>query len=185
MRGADGGPWSRICALPAFWVGLLYDNAALDAAWDVVKHWTMEERQALRDDVPRLALDSPIPGGRTLQDVAREIVNISAAGLTARARFNGSEITNRAILIRFRRSSLRARFRRSGCSIIKIGRGRATSATSMRKRVSDRHLLLRRLQRSHIALLPPGDPAEQPGKRPIAVQSGRTNRQSVGVGRGG
>src|SRR3546814_1887791 len=78
MRGADGGPWSRICALPAFWVGLLYDNAALDAAWDVVKHWTMEERQALRDDVPRLALDSPIPGGRTLQDVAREIVNISA-----------------------------------------------------------------------------------------------------------
>src|SRR3546814_11251451 len=50
----------------------------------------MEERQALRDDVPRLALDSPIPGGRTLQDVAREIVNISAAGLTARARFNGS-----------------------------------------------------------------------------------------------
>src|SRR3546814_6140938 len=90
MRGADGGPWSRICALPAFWVGLLYDNAALDAAWDVVKHWTMEERQALRDDVPRLALDSPIPGGRTLQDVAREIVNISAAGLTARARFNGS-----------------------------------------------------------------------------------------------
>src|SRR3546814_18028632 len=68
----------------------LYDNAALDAAWDVVKHWTMEERQALRDDVPRLALDSPIPGGRTLQDVAREIVNISAAGLTARARFHGS-----------------------------------------------------------------------------------------------
>src|SRR3546814_11997654 len=48
------------------------------------------ERQALRDDVPRLALDSPIPGGRTLRDVAREIVNISAAGLTARARFNGS-----------------------------------------------------------------------------------------------
>src|SRR3546814_9675075 len=78
----------QTCALPI--LGLLYDNAALDAAWDVVKHWTMEERQALRDDVPRLALDSPIPGGRTLQDVAREIVNISAAGLTARASFNGS-----------------------------------------------------------------------------------------------
>src|SRR3546814_20583040 len=77
-------------------------------------------------------------------------------------------IMDRAILIRFRRSSLRARFRRSGCSIIIMARGRATSATSMRKRVSDRHLLLRRLQRSHIALLPPGDPAEQPGQRSIA-----------------
>ncbi|HKX23454.1 MAG TPA: glutamate-cysteine ligase family protein, partial [Rhizorhapis sp.] len=90
MRGADGGPWNRICALPAFWVGLLYDGAALDAAWDVVKGWTMEERQALRDSVPRLALDAPIPGGRTLRDIARQIVDISSAGLTARNRLNGS-----------------------------------------------------------------------------------------------
>ncbi|HKR16474.1 glutamate--cysteine ligase [Rhizorhapis sp.] len=90
MRGADGGPWNRICALPAFWVGLLYDGAALDAAWDVVKGWTMEERQALRDSVPRLALDAPIPGGRKLRDIARQIVEISSAGLTARNRLNGS-----------------------------------------------------------------------------------------------
>jgi glutamate--cysteine ligase len=55
MRGADGGPWNKICALPALWVGLLYDDqGALDAAWDVVKHWTIEERQALRDAVPKL-----------------------------------------------------------------------------------------------------------------------------------
>ena len=70
MRGADGGPWSRICALPALWVGLLYDEAALDAAWDLVKHWTIEEREALRNAVPKLALDAPVPGGGTLRDLA-------------------------------------------------------------------------------------------------------------------
>ncbi len=64
MRGADGGRWSRICALPALWVGLLYDDSALDAAWDLVKHWTIEEREALRHAVPKLALDAPTPGRR-------------------------------------------------------------------------------------------------------------------------
>ena len=90
MRGADGGPWSRICALPAFWVGLLYDQAALDAAWDLVKGWTMEEREALRNAVPKLALDAPIPGGRKLIDLAREVLPIARAGLTSRARLNAS-----------------------------------------------------------------------------------------------
>jgi glutamate--cysteine ligase len=61
MRGADGGPTSRICALPALWVGLLYDQGALDAAWDLVKGWDMEEREALRSAVPKLALDAPSP----------------------------------------------------------------------------------------------------------------------------
>ena len=86
MRGADGGPWGRICALPALWVGLLYDGAALDAAWDVVKHWTLEERQALRDAVPKLALSAPIPGGGQLRDIAGEVLDIAHAGLKARAR---------------------------------------------------------------------------------------------------
>ncbi|MBR0552887.1 glutamate--cysteine ligase [Stakelama marina] len=90
MRGADGGPWGRICALPALWVGLLYDDGALGAAWDVVKHWTIEERQELRDWVPKLGLDAPVPGGRTLGDLAPEILDIANAGLTARARLNGS-----------------------------------------------------------------------------------------------
>jgi glutamate--cysteine ligase len=90
MRGADGGPWSRICALPAFWVGLLYDQGALDAAWDLVKDWTMEEREALRNAVPKLALDAPIPGNRKLLDLAREVMAIARSGLTARARLNGS-----------------------------------------------------------------------------------------------
>ncbi len=86
MRGADGGPWNRICALPALWVGLLYHDAALDAAWDLVKHWSMEEREALRDAVPRLALDAPIPGGGRLRDLAREALAIARGGLVARGR---------------------------------------------------------------------------------------------------
>ena len=90
MRGADGGPWNRICALPALWVGLLYDQGALDAAWDVVKDWTIEERQALRDAVPKLGLAAPIPGGGTLRDVAGPVLDIAHAGLKARARHNGS-----------------------------------------------------------------------------------------------
>ncbi|WP_369025569.1 glutamate--cysteine ligase [Qipengyuania sp. RANM35] len=90
MRGADGGPWSRICALPAFWVGLLYDQGALDAAWDLVKGWSMDEREALRNAVPKLALDAEIPGGGKLRDLAREVLKISRAGLTARGKLNSS-----------------------------------------------------------------------------------------------
>jgi glutamate--cysteine ligase len=89
MRGADGGPWSRICALPALWVGLLYDDTALDAAWDVVRGWTMEARERLRSEVPRLGLDAPIDGGGTLRDIAGLVLDIARSGLTARARLNG------------------------------------------------------------------------------------------------
>jgi glutamate--cysteine ligase len=90
MRGADGGPWNRICALPALWVGLLYDQGALDAAWDLVKHWSMEEREALRDAVPKLALDAPIPGGGKLLDLARQVLPIARAGLSARGKLSTS-----------------------------------------------------------------------------------------------
>jgi glutamate--cysteine ligase len=90
MRGADGGPWNRICALPALWVGLLYDSAALDAAWDLVKHWTLEQRQALRDAVPRMGLSAPIPGGGQLRDIAGEVLEIAHRGLAARARHNAA-----------------------------------------------------------------------------------------------
>lgn len=90
MRGADGGPWHRICALPAFWVGLLYDQTALDAAWDRVKGWSMEEREALRNAVPKQGLDTPIPNGGKLIDLAGEILDIASAGLSARARLNTS-----------------------------------------------------------------------------------------------
>ena len=90
MRGADGGPWSRICALPALWVGLLYHGAALDAAWDLVRGWSLEERQALRDAVPARALSAPIPGGGQLRDIAGEVLDIATAGLAARARRNAA-----------------------------------------------------------------------------------------------
>ena len=85
MRGADGGPWNRLCALPAFWVGLLYDDAALDAAWDLVKDFTREERHALRDGVPMHALRLPFRGG-TVRDLAVEALKIAEAGLQRRAR---------------------------------------------------------------------------------------------------
>jgi glutamate--cysteine ligase len=87
MRGADGGPWNRLCALPAFWVGLLYDDAALDAAWDLVRDFTMEERHALRDGVPKHALKLPFRGG-SVRDLALEALRISAHGLQRRARRN-------------------------------------------------------------------------------------------------
>jgi glutamate--cysteine ligase len=98
MRGADGGPWSTICALPAFWVGLLYDQTALDSAWDLVKDWTIEEHQRLRDDVPRLALDATAPGGRPLIDIAREVLAIADAGLKSRAKFNGAGDSEQSFL---------------------------------------------------------------------------------------
>ncbi|MEO6247646.1 MAG: glutamate--cysteine ligase [Sphingomicrobium sp.] len=90
MRGADGGRWGRICALPALWVGLLYADGALDAAWDRVKHWTIEEREALRHAVPRMALEAPVPGGGTMRQLAGEVLDIATAGLGERAALNGA-----------------------------------------------------------------------------------------------
>ncbi|MBN8797999.1 MAG: glutamate--cysteine ligase, partial [Stenotrophomonas nitritireducens] len=87
MRGADSGPWSRICALPAFWVGLLYDDAALDAAWDLVKDFSLAERHALRDGVPRHAMNLPFRGG-SVRDLARRALDISREGLRRRAALN-------------------------------------------------------------------------------------------------
>lgn len=98
MRGADGGPWGRICALPAFWVGLLYDGQALDAAWDMVKGWSMDARQTLRDSVPKLGLGAPVPGGRTLMDIAPQVLDIARAGLSARARLDASGNTEAGYL---------------------------------------------------------------------------------------
>ena len=90
MRGADGGRWDRICALPALWVGLLYDDAALDAAWQLVKGWSPADHARLRDEVPKLALQAASPNGGTLQDLAKSVLAIAEAGLARRARLNGS-----------------------------------------------------------------------------------------------
>lgn len=87
MRGADGGPWQRLCALPALWVGLLYDSASLDAAWNVVKDWTVEERAYLRHEVPRQALGT-LFRDRPLRALAREILDLARDGLRRRARLS-------------------------------------------------------------------------------------------------
>ncbi|MDB5396096.1 MAG: glutamate--cysteine ligase [Rhodospirillales bacterium] len=87
MRGGDGGPASHINALPAFWTGLLYDGSALAAAWDLVKGWTQQDRAALKAAVPREALAATV-AGRTVRDIARDLLAISRAGLKARARLN-------------------------------------------------------------------------------------------------
>ena len=88
LRGADGGPWSRLCALPAFWVGLLYDPVALDAAWDLVKDWSAEERETLRREVPCTALKTPFR--RTnVTELARLALEIADGGLRRRARSDG------------------------------------------------------------------------------------------------
>jgi glutamate--cysteine ligase len=85
MRGADGGPWRRLCALPAFWVGLTYDQSALDAAYDLVKDWDPETRDQMRIAASEQGLQAQV-GGIKMLDLAREVVSIAEAGLSARAR---------------------------------------------------------------------------------------------------
>jgi glutamate--cysteine ligase len=87
MRGTDGGPWGRLCALPALWVGLLYDSVALDAAEQLVKDWTVAEIAALRGDVTRTALKAKFRTF-TVQDIARQVMAIAQAGLKRRARLD-------------------------------------------------------------------------------------------------
>jgi len=87
MRGADGGPGRRIPALPAFWVGILYDAVSLDAAWDIVKDWTAEERQKLRDDVPKQGFAATIRN-RTMLSLAEETLKLAREGLVRRRRLN-------------------------------------------------------------------------------------------------
>src|SRR5208282_5607215 len=87
MRGADSGPPPNLLALPALWVGVLYDDASLDAAWDLVKPWSAEERQKLRDEVPRQGLAATIRG-RTVFAIATEVLKFARAGLARRKRLD-------------------------------------------------------------------------------------------------
>jgi glutamate--cysteine ligase len=90
MRGSDGGPWRRIPALPAFWVGLLYDADALQAAWDLVKDWSAEERQKLRDEVPRLGLKAQIRD-LSMLDLAKKCLGLAHSGLRRRNRLDAAD----------------------------------------------------------------------------------------------
>jgi glutamate--cysteine ligase len=85
MRGADGGPWRRLPALPALWTGIYYDDISLDAAWDLVKDWSAAERQALRDDVPKLGFAAAIRN-RSVLDIAKDCLALARAGLARRGR---------------------------------------------------------------------------------------------------
>jgi len=89
MRGADGGPWKKLCALPALWVGLLYDDAVLAAAWDLVHDWSMEERLQLRKDAPKFGLKSTIRN-RSLQSIAMDVLEMASQGLASRGQLNSS-----------------------------------------------------------------------------------------------
>jgi glutamate--cysteine ligase len=102
MRGADVGPIERINALPAFFVGLLYDPDALEAAYDLIKDWRADERQKLRDEVPRLALAASI-GRRPLRDIARDALEIAGKGLSRRARLDDAGRDERMYLEPLRR----------------------------------------------------------------------------------
>ena len=85
MRGADGGPWRRLCALPALWVGLMYDQSSLDAAWDLCKDWTSVQRDALRIAASEQGLQAQVDDIR-MHDLARQVVEIADQGLKARAK---------------------------------------------------------------------------------------------------
>ncbi len=87
MRGADAGPWGELCALPAFWVGLLYDSDCLDETWHLVKHWSEDEREQLRRDAPRFGLKAKSPSG-SMQNLALQVLKIAERGLKRRARLN-------------------------------------------------------------------------------------------------
>jgi glutamate--cysteine ligase len=89
MRGADAGPQSRLCALSAFWVGLLYDETSLDDAWQLVKDWTTAEREGLRRSVPAMGLQAPF---RTTNAhaIAKQALAMSRAGLKRRSKLNDS-----------------------------------------------------------------------------------------------
>jgi glutamate--cysteine ligase len=87
MRGSDGGPWRRLPALPAYWVGILYDDEQLAAAWDIVKDWTAEERQKLRDDVPKLGFAATIRD-RSVLALAKQTLSLAEKGLARRRRFD-------------------------------------------------------------------------------------------------
>ena len=127
MRGSDGGPWERLPALPAFWVGLLYDNTSLDAAWEIVKHWTAQERQALRDDVPRMGFKARIDD-RYLFEIAKECMALAHAGLRRRGRIDHLGRDETRHLDRSTGSSIPARRRRRNCSRNSMARGAARSS---------------------------------------------------------
>lgn len=102
MRGADGGPWRSLCALPALWVGLLYDSSSLDAAWDLCKDWTLEEHRALRRDVPKYGLAAK-HRQTDVGALAARLLDIAESGLAARANYDWDGVDERKYLLGLRK----------------------------------------------------------------------------------
>jgi glutamate--cysteine ligase len=98
LRGADSGPWARLCALPAFWIGLLYDSDSLEAAWDIAKGWSAADRDQLYRDVPTQALQAKIKG-RSVQEIALQLLDLSRAGLRRRKRFDAAGMDESGFLV--------------------------------------------------------------------------------------
>lgn len=97
MRGADGGPWSRLCALPAFWVGLLYDSEAQNEAAALVKDWSLDDMASMRDNAPMMGLTTEI-NGQTFQELAKQVLAIADKGLKNRARLSTGGETEQGFL---------------------------------------------------------------------------------------
>jgi glutamate--cysteine ligase len=101
MRGADAGAWRRICGMPALWVGIYYDQTALDAAWDMVKDWTAEERQQMRDSVPHQAFKTPFRN-TNVGALAKQMIEIAGEGLRRRAKIDSIGTTEEGFLVPLR-----------------------------------------------------------------------------------
>ncbi len=98
LRGSDSGQWGSLCALPAFWAGLLYDSASLDAASDIIKDWTAEDREQFRNDVPTQGLKAKVRG-RSAQEIALQLLDLSRAGLRRRARLDSAGMDETGFLV--------------------------------------------------------------------------------------
>ena len=97
MRGADGGPWSRLCALPALWVGLLYDSEAQNDAAALIKDWSLDDMASMRDNAPKMGLTTEV-NGQTFQELAKDVLAIADKGLKNRARMSTSGETEQGFL---------------------------------------------------------------------------------------
>ena len=148
MRGSDSGPRRRLPALPAYWVGILYDDACLDAAWDLVKHWTAEERQKLRDDVPKLGFKAEIRG-ITVRELARQTLALAREGLTRR-RPQGPGRPRRDAVSRAARGIRRARHHAGGRAAARNSTVRGTARSSR----SSANMLIEALRDSHGRVMP-------------------------------
>ena len=92
VRGADGGPWSRVCALPAFWTGILYDETILNDVWERIRKWNFKDVNNFYSNVRKLGLKALNPDGKPLNIFLSYLLELSSKGLKNRKIFiNGKD----------------------------------------------------------------------------------------------